>query len=288
MINKDASVLRFSRLARKRKGSFVHRINFFRRFDITKRHKFIISVVVLSFGLFASEYIIGKSGILLAVVLALCTNLFLFWSNRQDIKENFSWSIFILPFFYSLSFALFFLLVPNRFITRAGITTFYGVGLYSLFLSQNIFTVASIRTIALLSSARTVSFILSLISYFFLADVVLSLDLPIIPTALSILVFSYFLIAHSIWTYILEKPLFTQWQWNLVLSVCLSEVSFILWFWPTNPTIVALFLSGFFYTTVGLSHLWFEKRLFRGVLWEYIWVGVIVFCLLMLSTSWKG
>jgi hypothetical protein len=31
-----------------------------------------------------------------------------------------------------------------------------------------------------------------------------------------------------------------------------------------------------------------EKRLFRGVLWEYIWIAVIVFCIFIAFTTWKG
>lgn len=256
--------------------------------NISKRQKFVIAVVFLSLGLFLSELLFGKSGVFFAFLLAFLTDILLFWTNKKDIKENFQSSIFILPFFYSLSFGLFYFLVPSRFLTRIIITSLYAAGLYSLFLSQNIFTVASIRTIALLASARTVSFILTIVSYFFLANIVFSLNLPFIPTSILILVFSFFLVSHSLWTYTLEKSLFAQKLWILALLICILEVSLILWFWPSNPTIIALFLTGFFYTMVGLSHVWFEKRLFRGVLWEYIWVGVIVSCILFLSTSWRG
>lgn len=253
-----------------------------------KRHRFIIAVAILSFGLFISEYMVGKSAVSISFVLSFLTSLFLFLANKEDIEEHFSPSIFILPFFYSLSFGLFYFLVPSRFLTRILMTSLYALGLYSLFLSQNIFTLASIRTIALLSSARTVSFILTLISYFFLSNIIFSLDFSLIPTAILLFICSYFLVTHSIWTYTLEKSFFPQTLWVLALSTCIVEASLVLWFWPTSPTVIALFLTGFFYTIVGLFHVWHEKRLFRGVLWEYIWVGVIVFFILILSTSWKG
>lgn len=270
--------LGFKRLLRRRRKSLF----------LDKRQRFILAVVILSLGLFVSEHTLGKSGVFVSFALSFLTSFFIFLANRKDIKENFSPSVFILPFFYSLSFGLFYFLVPSRFLTRIIITSLYGVGLYSLFLTQNIFILASIRTIALLSSARTVSFILTLVSYFFLSNIIFSLDFPLIPTAMLLFICSYFLVTHSIWTYTLEKSFFPQPLWVLALSSAIVETSLILWFWPTSPTFIALFLTGFFYTIVGLSHVWYEKRLFRGVLWEYLWVGVIVFCILILSTSWKG
>lgn len=278
--------LRHQKLKKGRKKSFFRFLSL-ERFNISKRKRFVIAVFFLSFGLFASD-LMGKSGFFASFILAVLTDVLLFWTNHRDIKENFSHPTFILPFFYSLSFGLFCFLVPGRFLARIVVTVLYAVGLYSLFLSQNIFTVASIRTIALLSSARTVSFILTLVPFFFLTNVIFTFDLQIIPTVILVLISAIFLMIHSFWTYTLDKSLFSELKWVLALSLCIAEISLILWFWPTTPTIIALFLTGFFYTIVGLSHVWYEKRLFKGVMWEYLWVGVIVTFVLFLSTSWKG
>lgn len=260
----------------------------FNRLIISKREKFVIAVAFLSFGLFFSEHLLGESGVVFSFLLAFLSVFLLFITNYRDIKENFSISLLILPFFYSLSFGLFFSLIPARFLTRIAITSLYAIGLYSLFLSENIFTVSSMRTIALLSSARTVSFIITLVSYFFLSNVIFSLHLPAIPTALLVFVFSFFLTVQSIWMYTLESSFFGSTPWAAAVSFCLSEIALLLWFWPATPTLIALFLTGFFYTIVGLSHVWFEKRLFRNVLWEYIWVAALVSCILFLFTSWRG
>ena len=164
-------------------------------------------------------------------------------------------------------------------------TSLYGIGLYSLFLSENIFTVSSIRTIALLASARTVSFVITLISYFFLSNVLFSLHIQLIPFLILLFLFSFPLVLHSIWTHTLEKKLFQNVYWSLVLAFVLMEVGSVLWFWPSTPTVLAIFLAGVFYTTVGLSQVWFEKRLFKSVMWEYIWVSSIVLITLLLFTS---
>lgn len=219
--------------------------------------------------------------------LSFLTDFLLFLSLHDDIRENFYPQIFILPFFYSLAFGLFYFLVPVRFLTRIIVTSLYGVGLYSLFLSANIFTVSAIRTIALLSSARTVSFALSLLSYFFLSNVVFSLHTNVFLTLLLILGFTFPLVLSSIWTYTLERDIKPDLFWSISLTILLFESSVILWFWPSMPTLISLFLTGIFYTMVGLSHAWFEKRLFKGVILEYFWVAIVTFIVLIFFTAWS-
>jgi len=251
---------------------------------ISKRQKFIVSVFILSSLLFLLQHLFGKSGVYIAFLLSFLTLILLFWSTFRDLIETRSFQVFILPFFFSLSFGLFYFLVPARFLTRLVMTSLYAVGLYSLLLSVNIFIVSSIRTIALLSSARTVSFTTALLSYFFLSNVVFSLHTNVFITLILIFGFSFPLILQSIWTYTLDKHLFSQIFWVLLLTICLVEISLILWFFPTIPTIMALFLTGFFYIVVGLSLVWFEKRLFKGVIWEYIWVAIVVFLVFVFFT----
>ncbi len=265
------------------------RKSFFKKFSInvTKRQKFVIAVTILSSILFLGEHFLGRSGFVIAVILSILTDILLIWSNKKDIGENFSWAIFILPFFYSLAFGLFYFLIPARFLTRIFSTLFYAVGLYSLFLAENIFIVASARTIALLSSAQTVSFIISIISFFFLSNIVFSFHLSIIPTVLALFPFTFFLILFCLWTITLEKLIRNYVLWSLTLTLGLMEIALLLWFWPSNPTLIAIFLTGVFYTTVGLSQVWLSKRLFKGVMWEYLWMVFIVFSVFILFTSWR-
>jgi len=256
--------------------------------DLTKRQRFVISVVILCLLLFVSESLFVKSGFFVAFGLSILTDLLLYWANYQDIRTNLTRPLFILPFLFSLAFALFYFLIPARFLTRILLTGLYGVGLYSMFLSQNIFTVASIRTIQLLSSAKTVSFFITVVCYLFLSTVVLSLHASVFLIAILVFLFTFLLTTHSLWTYTLDTALFSHWQWALGISLCLFEIAFVIWFWPSNPKLIAIFLTGFFYAMIGLSHMWIDKRLFKGVLWEYIWLMAIVFFTLLLFTPWAS
>jgi hypothetical protein len=272
----------------KRKAKFKSRGAVKTILGLSKRERFILSVIILSLGLFIAEHLLGKSGIFTIFSLAVVTDILLLFSLYGDFKENKSWQIFILPFFFSLAFGLFFFLVPVRYLTRIFTTTLYAVGLYSLFLSENIFTVSSIRTIALLSSARTVSFIITLISYFFLSNVLFSLHFNFYIYIILLSLYTVPLVAHSIWSHTFEKKLAESLPWTLILSIMILEVGSILWFWPSTPTVLAIFLTGVFYTMIGLSQVWFDKRLFKNVMWEYIWVGTVVLVSLLAFTSWMG
>lgn len=259
----------------------------FDKFLGNKRQRLIAAVFFLSFGLFISEYFLGKSGIFIVFLLSALTDFFLFLALYNDLKENFYPQIFILPFLYSLAFGLFYLLVPARFLTRVVMSSLYGIGLYSLFLSVNIFAVSSIRTIALLSSARTVSFAITLLSYFFLSNVVFSLHTNFFVTLFFITLFTFPMAVASVWTYSLDPNIRSNLFWSVSISSLVLESAMILWFWPSTPTLISLFLTGIFYTLVGLSQAWFEKRLFRGVILEYFWVSIVALVILIFFTAWS-
>jgi hypothetical protein len=255
-------------------------------FAIDKRQKFVLAVCLLSLGLFFTEYQLTKWGLIVTLILPFFTVLFLLWAIYVDLKENKLYQVFILPFIYTFAFGYFYLLTPTSFFVRLFLTAIYAFGLYSLFLSQNIFIVSSSRTIQLLSGARIVSFVITVISYFFLTNIAFSFHVIIFPVILVIAIYTYLLIYHSLWTYTLQKYSQPLMVWVSALTACVIEIASLVWFWPSSPTVTALFLTGFFYAIIGLSHIWLEKRFFKGILWEYVWVGTIVFFVLLLFTQW--
>jgi hypothetical protein len=255
-------------------------------FAIDKRQKFVLAVIILSLALFFTEYQLTKWGLILTLLMPFLTVLFLVWAVFEDLKENKLYQVVILPFIYTFAFGFFYLLTPASFIIRLLLTAIYAFGLYSLFLSQNIFVVSSSRTIQLLSGARIVSFVITVISYFFLTNIVFSFHVTVFPVIVAIAIYTYLLIYHSLWTYTMQKYSQPLVIWVSALTACVIEIASLVWFWPSSPTVTALFLTGFFYAIIGLSHIWFEKRFFKGILWEYVWVGTIVFFVLLLFTQW--
>lgn len=256
-------------------------------FSLSKRQKFVISTIILSIGLFSSEYLFSGYGVLFAGILAVATDLLLIISLGDDLTNNFSFQPLVLPFLWSISFGFFYFLAPARLLTRIILTTIYAVGLYSVFLSENIFVVASIRTIQLLSSARIVTFVISLVAYFFISNTIFSFRISVVPTLLLFAFFTFLFLFHAVWTYTLSKSIKEDFLWNSIITLCLTEVAGILWFWPTPTTVFAIFMTAIFYICTGLVHVWLDKRLFKGVLWEYVWVAVVAIFVLLWFSTWQ-
>lgn len=255
--------------------------------NLSKRQQLVGVVMVLSTGVFFIEYFYGIQLLIASFGLSIATVLFLILILRKDIQGTFFWPILILPFFYSMAFPFFYTLVPERLLTRLLVTGLYAFGLYSLFLTQNIFAVSGIRTINLLRSARIVSFVITLLVYYFLIDFIFSLRFPALIMPLIIFPVTFLMNVQSLWSYSLDRAQFQQIiVSSLFTSVSILQLCYVLVLWPVNASIYSLFLTGIFYTYSGLSHAWIEKRLFKGILWEYVWVGFISVLFLIIFSKW--
>lgn len=255
--------------------------------QFNKRQKFVLAVILLSGGVFISEYFTDIKLLFVSLFLALATDFLLYFILRKDIKGTFFLPILVLPFFYTLAFPFFYTLVPTRLISRLVITILYSFGLYSLFLTQNIFAVSNIRTINLLRSARIVAFVVTLLVFYFLVNFIFSLRLPILLTPLFIFPVSFFLNIQSLWTYSLDvAQLKSVALFSAFIAVCILQLSYVLIIWPVNASVYSLFLTGIFYTYSGLCHAWLDRRLFKGILWEYVWVGFISVLFLVIFSKW--
>lgn len=253
---------------------------------LSKRGKFFLAVALLSLGLFIFEFL-GVNGLIFGFFLALLTDFFLYLILKDDIKGTFHYPIFILPFLYTISFGLFYLLFPSRFFLKIIITVIYAFGLYSLFLTQNIFAISSAKTITLFRSARIVLFVLTIIILFFLLNIIFLMRFTVFLTPLYIFLSAFILSFQSLWFYSLGKSQTKQITINaLFISIAISQISFILTIWPINATIYSICLTGIFYVFSGLSHSWIEGRLFEDILWEYVWVGFLSLLILIFFSNW--
>ncbi len=159
---------------------------------ISKRRKFVVITLILFLGLFISEYLDFEVRIVSILLLSLLASLALFIILYEDIKgslKNYSVlaGLFLLPFLYTLAFGSFYFLLPARFLTRIALSILFAVGLYALYLSHNIYAVAGIRTIQLLNAAHSVGFLLILVTFFFLSNIIFSLHL--VPSLALLLIF---------------------------------------------------------------------------------------------------
>lgn len=256
---------------------------------LSKRQKFVVSALFLSLGLLAIQVTnISWRYQAIALLVAL-TYLLSSWSLIEGLNRIEWLTVLVLPTFFTAGVGLFYFLVPARWLTRLPVILLYGVGLYALLLTENIFSVAAIRTIQLLRSAHAVGFLLTLVTSFFLYDTILSFRLEPWLNFLLVALVSLPLILQSLWSVNLEEKLTTKiWLYTLILSLVLGEIALAFSFWPVTVVIGSLALTTTLYTLLGLAQHRLSERLFQRTANEYIRVAIIVLMVILLTTHWGG
>ena len=254
---------------------------------MSKRKKFIITSLVLSLG-FIGVQLLNDAYRFLAIGILGATTIGLFiWSLYEGLDKNATLLTLVLPAMFTLGVGLFWFLLPVNIFARIPVVIFFGVGIYVLCLTMNIFTVAAIRTIALLRAARGVGFVLTLVTSFLVYDAILSLRTTIPLTTLGVAVFSFPLFIQGLWCTSLEpkldkKILLT----GTLFSLVMGEAASLLFFWPVTVVVGSLFLTVAIYMLLGLGQAKIEGRLFPGTVREYLIVGILVFIGMFIATRW--
>jgi hypothetical protein len=195
----------------------------------------------------------------------------------------------VLPFFFTVSVGLFWFLLPSSIFARIPIVILYGFGIYALCLTANIYTVAAIRTIALLRAAKGVGFVLTLVTFFLVFDTILSVRWPVYISSLVVFSASFPLYLQSYWSINLEKFMsLSVLKFSLISSLIVGEIAISLFFWPVTVVVGSLFLTVTAYMLVGLGQAGLEGRLFKQTAREYLLLGLLVFIGMFFATRWGG
>src|SRR3989344_3713860 len=133
---------------------------------ISKRKRFIATSFILSLGFIAIGFVPDQYRIISILSLTFATLIFFIWSLWEGLSFNMTLFSLILPVLFTLGVGFFWFLLRVNIIARIPIILLYGLGVYGICLTSNIYTVSAIRTIALLRAARGVGFILTLLTFF--------------------------------------------------------------------------------------------------------------------------
>jgi hypothetical protein len=253
---------------------------------MSKRKKFVFTSLVLAVGLLVITSLVDlEMRYLTIAALGLLALILAFWSLREGLTGIEWLTIPILPFGYTVSVALFYFLLPSQFLTSVGMALFFALGMYTLLLTENIFSVAAIRTIALLRAASSVGFLLTLVTAFFWDDVIFSFRLSAPANFILISLVSLPLFLQSLWSVNLGERLENRVIiYTLVLSLILGQFALVISFWPVTVALASLFLTASAYVLLGLSQAELAGRLFPKTIREYLLVGLGVFITLIWTT----
>jgi len=254
---------------------------------LTKRRKFVLSSLILSFGLYLLAVIGFEHKYQAIAGLVALAGILTFWSLREAALNLASWLTPILPMFFTAGVALFYFLLPVNLFTIVPVILIYFVGMYALLLTLNIFSVAAIRTINLFRSASAVGFLLTLLTSFFLYNAVLSLKMNFYVNFLAVFLISLPLFLVGLWSVNLEEKMPAEiLKLSLIAACFVGQLELALSFWPVTVTVGSLFLTASVYVLLGLLQAQRLGRLFRKTVTEYLAVGLTVFLTLLLYTSW--
>lgn len=257
--------------------------------SLTKRQQFVLVTSLLTIGLLLIQLTIGESRYPLVFVLSLTAAGLSALVFRQELAGIEWLTILSLPTLFTTAVALFYFLLPVRWLTRLPVALLYGIGIYALLLTENIYTVAADRTIALLRAAHSVGFLLTLLTYFLLVQTVLAFRFVAPVQMLLIGIISFLLVLQSVWSMELSPVLGRRvWQSSVAITVFLTQLVWICSFVPTKTTLLALLFTTAFYSTVGMAQQYLVEKLYKKTVIEFFAVAAIVFIMTLIATSWRG
>lgn len=256
-------------------------------YEVSKRQKFILVSVVLTLCLIATQVVdvsLRFQTIGFLTFLTLVLSIFALWGELSGIKY---FLLLLLPAYFVAGASLFYFLLPVRWLTRVPFAVAFGISFYLLMLTSNIYNVAAIRTIALLRAAHAVGILFSLLSTFFLSNVLFSFHLPAYLIALGVAIIVMPLYLVGLWSYELEDFISIRvFKYAAVFALVNVQLAVALAFWPIVATNAALGMATVMYVLLGLCQFVFADRLKARVVWEHLAVAFVVFLVIVVSTRW--
>ena len=255
-----------------------------------KRARFVAGAIFLTLFLLITQIVSFSWRYFSILGLFLFSFLFSIWSLSEGVGN---WSVkiitAILPSFFSVAVAMFYFLFPESLVYQVFLLIAFGLVIYIIFLTENIFTVAAMRTIALSRAAQTVGFLITLLTAFFCYNTIFSFRLFGWWNALLILAVSFPLFFQVLWSAKLEEGFDSKTLlFSLIFSLIVGELSLIVSFFPVNVLTGSLFLTCAAYILIGLGSAYLVGRLFRQTVKEYLVVGGLMFLFLLITTSRRG
>jgi hypothetical protein len=208
------------------------------------------------------------------------------WALWEGLNRTKSLVLMILPVMFTLAISSFYFLLPIRWLTRLPEVLLFCFLFYSLLLAQNVFNVASIRTIPLYRAASTVSFIYTIITGGLLFAVVIALNLTFYWNAVVIFLLSYLLSIQSLWTIKMEGIDTKILVYSGIVALLMGEVAATLSFWPFVPQLWGISLAAFLYVSLGIMWDYMKDRFEKVSLLLYSGVAVTIVTASIIVNLW--
>lgn len=253
-----------------------------------RREKFIIVSIVLSLALLAIQYVPLDWRYVAILVLLLTSYFAAVWALFADLQAHEWLTIAPFPALYASAVALFYFLLPEVFLSRLLVIALFGIGMYALLLTSNIFSVAKGRTIQLLYAAHAVALFFIMLTSLLFNNVIYSLRLPFYFNAGLVFLVHLPLVLSALWSIELKSSLDKQLiSTSLIFALLLAELAAVFSFLPLQIWNQALFIMSFLYVGLSVLQSFLKGRLFRNTMNEYNLVAFFMLLLFVLMFPLK-
>lgn len=255
---------------------------------MNKRRKFLLASAVMTLAMLSIQWVPVDYRYVAILGLFLLGYLISAWALLDDLKGVEWITVLVPPTFYSTAMALFNFLLPEAFISRLLVVVVYAVGLYAMYLTMNIYSIAAIRTIQLLRAANAVGFLLTIFTLIQLFNWVFSLQQPYWANFLLVMGLSWPIFFSSYWSVKLERNVsFESFSMSAITALILAQAAVMLSFLPVTVWIGSLFISTMAYVSLGMVQHGLSDRLFIRTVYEYAGVGLFVLLATLAITPWR-
>lgn len=252
---------------------------------MTKRKKFVLVSFLLTLGLIGLQFIPLDRRYEAVIFFSGLSVLLSIWSLLTDLKGVGWLTSMILPALYPASVGLFYFLLPQHLFSRVLLLILFGIGMYALLLTENIYSVAAIRTIQLIRAAHAVGLLLTITTGIFLTGTMFGLKLPFWVNGLTTMAILFPLMLQGLWSTTLEQRLQKRIiVYAGVFALVGGELAGYISLLPMTPLVAAILINGYLYVILGLLQQYLEERLFARTIREYVFVSLIVLAAAILVT----
>ncbi len=242
-----------------------------------RREKFVILSVLLSVVLFLVQSAPFDIRWLALLCLTLLSYIGTALVLRVDLNKHELITVVPMPAMYALATGWFYFLLPGHLISRVILLILFGVGMYALLLTGNIYAVAKAKTIQLLYAAHAIGQLFTLLTVFLFASTIFSLRWPFYITTAVFGLILLPLVLMSMWSVRLQPRLErNEVILSLIIVLVMIELTIALCFLPLPGWYSALFLMSTLYIGVGVGHNALRGRLFHRTLREYSLLAVML------------
>lgn len=248
-----------------------------------RREKFVIISVLLSLALLATQYIPLEWRYFGSLALFVVSYFSSAWALADDLQAHEWLTITPFPALYASAVSLFYFLLPEMFWSRILIMLIFGVGMYGLLLTSNIFSVAKGRTIQLLYAAHAVGLFFTMLTSLLFSNVIFSLRLPFYLNGALVFLSHFPLVLMSLWSIELKQKLDREVRgFAAMLCLVLAELALVFSFLPLAVWSQALFVMSFLYVGLSVLQNLLKGRLFQSTINEYNLVAFLMLSLFII------